>query len=1211
LFVVVPLFPYCVRRSFAGLRPQITQACPANCDCICMSEIPKAYEPQSVEDKWYDFWLKQGCFTADPARVTDKRPAYSIVIPPPNVTGMLHMGHVLNNTIQDILARRARMDGKEVLWLPGTDHAGIATEGMVAKQIRKEEKKDKRDIGREEFIKRVWQWKERHGGIIIQQLKKLGCSCDWTRERFTMDPEYVRGVQRVFVDLYRKGLIYRGKRMVNWCPATQTALSDEEVEMKPQKGFMYHFRVEAVEKDGTPVKITARPLTPSLSPSEGERVDGRPGEGKSSGPQIDSDGRTWLTIATTRPETIPADTAVAVNPKDPRYAHLIGKHVYRALPLDAPKEQRIIPIIGDEHVDFEFGTGVLKVTPAHDKADFDIGQRHQLPIIDVLTPDGKMTAAAGAELAGLDRFVARKKAAEILEAAGALAKTEPYENNVGFSQRADVPIEPRLSEQWFLKYPAVEQSRACVEQEDPVGRASSRAESGEAKGGSSGASPHQKMRFHPQRWAKVYDHWLTNIQDWCISRQLWWGHRIPVWYNEEARRKLTTHIPIIELTGSELAGDSIKQLRDAAWEFAANNKLLNQAFPNAETGWEIVVRPASLEHAFTHRGAANIQAVPALPELIRTAIKLGSLHHVPANEHFKAVHLFVAAVRIGGELFQVRITVKEHLDGQKLYDHQVFKRNTPDGQSPTPTALASEPTRPTSGADILIGDLFEDVNSAPTFTRCQLEEPGPGWRQDPDVLDTWFSSWLWPFATMGWSGEKSQDSRNPTLQAFYPTTDLVTGPDIIFFWVARMIMAGYEYMGELPFRNVYFTGIIRDKQGRKMSKTLGNSPDPLELIAKYGADALRFGTMRSAPLGQDVLFDEKDVELGRNFCNKLWNACRFRQMVGQTSRLSPSDSGEASKNETGATPVLRDEVQGEINPSLLTSDDKWILLKLHEAIREISEALNTYNFSTAVQALYRFFWSEYCDWYVEASKAVLGSAERGVRSAEQARRAANTIAVIDFVLSHTLRLFHPFLPFITEELWQGMGYATDMPEGQGGKTIMNAPWPKPFDSDSRDHYGLDDCYLEFANAKYEVVTQGRNLRRVGNIQAGKKVKFVLKPGREILPHDAEVIKILLNAEAIEISENYIAKKGTPTAHTPFGELFLPLEGLVDVEAEKSRLTKEKEKIEAEILRVKQKLANPAFTQKAPPTVLQEHEQRLEDWKVKLEHVKAALEGLNG
>ena len=455
-----------------------------------------------------------------------------------------------------------------------------------------------------------------------------------------------------------------------------------------------------------------------------------------------------------------------------------------------------------------------------------------------------------------------------------------------------------------------------------------------------------------------------------------------------------------------------------------------------------------------------------------------------------------------------------------------------------------------------------------------------GFTQDPDVLDTWFSSWLWPFATMGWP------EQTETLKKFYPTTDLVTGPDIIFFWVARMIMAGYEFMSEpkfglpdaMPFRNVYFTGIIRDKQGRKMSKMLGNSPDPLVLIGQYGADALRFGTMRSAPLGQDVLFDEKDVELGRNFCNKLWNACRFRQMQGG-------------------------EVQEEINPQLLSSDDKWILLKLDTAISEITEALSSYNFSTAVQALYRFFWSEYCDWYVEASKAVLHGTDTA--------RKANTLAVIDFVLSHTLRLFHPFLPFITEELWHGMGYAEDMPDDQGGKTIMFARWPKPLDEDFKGHYGLDDCYLDMVNAKYELVTQGRNLRRAGNISASKKVKFIYKPVNFTPPHDLEVIKLLLNAEALEVNENFQAAKGTPAARTELGELFLPLEGLIDVAAEKIRLTKEKEKLEGDIEKTEQKLANPNFVQKVPPQVLAEHQQRAIDFRAKLEHVLEALKALEG
>ncbi|HEY9510283.1 MAG TPA: valine--tRNA ligase, partial [Verrucomicrobiae bacterium] len=963
-------------------------------------EIPKAYEPQSVEDKWYDFWLKQGCFTADPARVSEKRPAYSIVIPPPNVTGMLHMGHVLNNTIQDILSRKARMDGKEVLWLPGTDHAGIATQMMVERALKKEEKKTKYDLGREEFLKRVWVWKEKHGGIIINQLKKLGASCDWTRERFTMDPEYSRCVQKVFVELYKKGLIYRGKRMVNWCPVSQTALSDEEVEMKPQKGFMYHFKVQVADATGGSGRESAQTSLPkdqsqlTSAATEGEEQKG--------GPEIDSEGRVWLTIATTRPETIPGDTAVAVNPKDTRYAHLIGKHVIRPLPIQLPAEQKLIPIVGDEHVDFEFGTGVLKVTPAHDKVDFEIFLRQKytekllglsqtvLDPIEVIGPDGRMTDLAGESLAGLDRFEARKVSVERLKELGVLVEEKPYENNVGFSQRADVPIEPRLSEQWFLKYPAVPESKACV-----------------ADG---------QMKFHPDRWAKVYDHWLTNIQDWCISRQLWWGHRIPVWYRKSETRN----------SKSETAQASI---------------------------WCDIVPPPDLEN----------------------------------------------------------------------------------------------------------------------------------WTQDPDVLDTWFSSWLWPFATMGWP------EKTPTLEKFYPTTDLVTGPDIIFFWVARMIMAGYEFMDDLPFRNVYFTGIIRDKQGRKMSKTLGNSPDPLVLISQYGADALRFGTMRSAPLGQDVLFDEKDVELGRNFCNKLWNACRFRQMVGTTP--DPTAAADA--------PPITFDVQGEINPKLLSTDDKWILLKLDAAIQEVTDSLNTYNFSTAVQTLYRFFWSEYCDWYVEASKAVFFG--------NDIPRKTNTLAVIDFVLSHTLRLFHPFMPFITEELWHGMGYSEDMPEDQGGKTIMFAHWPKPFDDDFKFHYALAPSDLDAANAKFDLVTQGRNLRRIGNIQAGKKVKYVFKPAQDLPPNEIEVIRLLLNAETVELNANFQSPKGTPAVKTNLGELFLPLEGHIDPAAEQARLKKEQEKIESEIVKVEQKLANPNFAQKVPPQVLAEHQQRLTDWKAKLDHVKTSLE----
>jgi valyl-tRNA synthetase len=974
-----------------------------------MAEVPKAYEPQAVEAKWYQFWLDKQLFVA---KADSPKPAYSIVIPPPNVTGILHLGHVLNNTIQDILARKARMEGKEVLWLPGTDHAGIATQVMVEKKIRKEEHKTRHDLGREEFLKRVWEWKEKHGGIIIDQLKKLGASCDWTRERFTMDPEYSRCVQRVFVELYKKGLIYRGKRMVNWCPATQTALSDEEVIMKQQNGSLYYFKVEVAEQPGT-----------------------------------------FLTIATTRPETIPADTAVAVNPKDPRYAHLIGKHVLRPLPPEFPREQKIIPIIGDEHVDFEFGTGVLKVTPAHDKADFEIGQRHNLPVVDVLNPDGTMNDLAGNDLKGLDRFKARKVAGEKLAELGALDKEEPYSNNVGFSERADVPIEPRLSEQWFLKYPSVQASTEVV----TTGR----------------------MKFFPDRWARVYEHWMSDIHDWCISRQLWWGHRIPVWtlsFTKSTFRRLPRDV-IIDI-------ESLFQSSGVDTPDGKNSGIASfgpARFPEQGRSW-----------------------IPWSYEVGRT-------------------------------------------DGQNegVFHHLNF---------------------PTTG-----GDTYQLVALTTSDTEARTLE-SQGFTQDPDVLDTWMSSWLWPFATMGWP------EYPPTLKKFYPTTDLVTGPDIIFFWVARMIMAGYEFMGDMPFRNVYFTGIIRDKQGRKMSKQLGNSPDPLDLINKYGADALRFGVMRSAPLGQDVLFDEKDVELGRNFCNKLWNACRFRQMQGG-------------------------DVQGEIDPKLLTSDDKWILLKLGAAIQEVSDALAEYKFNEATQTLYRFFWSEYCDWYVEASKAVLHGTDAAAK--------ASTLAVIDFVLSHTLRMFHPFLPFITEELWHGMGYNEDMPETQGGQSIMYAPWPKPFDAQFRAFYGLDNESLEFVDAKYELITFGRNLRRENNISSSKKARFILKPAVDLPPNDVAVLQILLNAEPLDVDPSYQPKKGAPTAHSDLGDLYLPLEGVVDLEAEKARLRKKLESIDVEIAKVQQKLSNPAFTQKVPPTVLKDHQQRLADWQAEKQRVQASLNALEG
>lgn len=888
-----------------------------------MSELSKAYEPQSVETRWYEYWLEKKYFIADPH---SQKPAYSIVIPPPNVTGVLTMGHVLNNTIQDILARLARMRGQEVLWLPGTDHAGIATQSVVERTLRKAGViKHRDDLGREKFLEKVWEWKEKHGGIIIQQLKKLGCSCDWTRERFTMDPEYSKCVQRVFVDLYKKGLIYRGKRMVNWDPSARTALSDEEVIMTEEKGHLWHLKYPMLDAAGKTV----------------------PGE--------------FVIVATTRPETMLGDEAIAVNPNDKRYERLVGTKVM------LPIANRSIPIISDQLVDPKFGTGCVKVTPAHDPADYEMALRHNLPFNVVIAPNGCMTPETGKDFAGLDRMEARKLAVEKMDALGLLLKVEDYVHNVGYSERSHVPIEPYLSEQWFLRYPSTQKSAEVV--------ASS------------------QIAFYPDRWAKTYAHWMENLKDWCISRQLWWGHRIPVWYHKKT-----------------------------------------------------------------------------------------------------------------GEIY------------------------------------------------------------------CDLQAPKDieNWKQDPDVLDTWFSSWLWPFATMGWP------EKTDTLKKFYPTTDLVTGPDIIFFWVARMIMAGYEFMGEKPFRNVYFTGIIRDKQGRKMSKSLGNSPDPLDLIGKFGADALRFGVMRSAPLGQDVLFDEQQVELGRNFCNKLWNACRYRQFQGG-------------------------ETEAEIDPRLLTGDDKWILLKLDSAIREVTSSLGEYKFNETAQILYRFFWSEYCDWYVEATKVV--------SYGNDAAKKANTLAVMDFVLSHTLRLFHPFMPFITEELWHGLGYNQDLPEGQGGGTIMHAHWPKPLDKDFCEHYGLSEKDAQFIENRNNLVVQGRDLRRAGNIQAGKKVKFVFKPAGQITDHDLAAVKQLLNAEALEVKTDYEPRKGTPTTHSTLGDLFLPLEGLIDVNAEKARLAREIQKDQAEIEKVNQKLANPAFVQKVPPAVLEEHKKRLITWEEKLRQHQTALEAL--
>jgi valyl-tRNA synthetase len=861
-----------------------------------MSELPKTYDPTAVEPKWYSHWIDKNYFHAD---AHSSKPAFSIAMPPPNITGVLTLGHVLNNTIQDILARRARMLGHEVLWLPGMDHAGVGTQTAVEKHLRKTEKKTRHDFGREEFLRRVLDWQEKYGGIIIDQLKRLGVSADWSRQRYTLDDKYVRAVLEVFVDLYKKGLIYRGRRMINWDPAAQTALSDEEVINKAQKGNLYWVRYEIVDESGR-----------------------------------------FIEVATTRPETIMADTAIAVHPKDKRYVDLVGKQAWR------PIAREKIPIIVDDAIDPEFGTGALKVTPGHDKIDFDIGQRHNLPVIDVLTPDGRIDCPTAPELHGLDRFEARKKAAELLQETGLLSKTEPHENNIGFSERSEVPIEPRVSEQWFLRYPKTKEALAVVRE--------------------------HLIRFFPAHWEKVYAQWLENIQDWCISRQVWWGHRIPAWYREK------------------------------------------------------------------------------------------------------------------------------------------------------------------------------DI-------RVQLGSPGEGWTQDPDTLDTWFSSWLWAYETMD----------EETRKKFYPTSVLVTGPDIIFFWVARMIIAGLEFKPgkserveeNIPFRHVYFTGIIRDKQGRKMSKSLGNSPDPLDLIAKYGADGLRFGLMRIAPSGQDIRFDEKQIEEGRNFATKLWNAARFRQMHGPSV----------------AEPKI------DINSLSIYAVE--VLARLDQTIDVVEHAYREYQFNIAAQRLYDFFWSDYCDWYIEVAKTDIYS--------ENVATKQSALAVMDFVLSAVLRLLHPFMPHITEELWSTFGF---------GKTSIQFVRPP------------EKMLVDFPSRRtlatvYELVQSGRNLRAEAGVPSNHKAKFALRSTDQQVAAERSAIARLLNASELIVDPEFKAAPGMPMATTSGGELVLVLE--IDLAAENQRLDKEIEKLEIELRTVRAKLDKASFVERAPAAVVAEHRQREKDFSAQIEKLKKA------
>jgi len=936
-----------------------------------MAEITKSYEARDVESKWYAAWQKAKCFAG---RAAPGQETYTIVIPPPNVTGILHMGHVLNNTLQDALIRRARLEGKAACWIPGTDHAGIATQTMVEKHLKKSEGKTRHDLGRDEFLKRVWAWRQEKGDIILNQLQQLGCSCDWDRTHFTMDPGYSRAVLTAFVKLYEQGLIYRGKRMVNWCPASLTALSDEEVEMRPTKSLLYKLGYELVEPSTT-------------KDAEGNVIP-----------------LTHLNVETTRPETIPADVALAVHPDDERYQHLIGKKVWRPL-----GERVQLPIVGDVAVDPVFAAGVLKVTPAHDKVDFEIGQRHQLPIIDCIQANGTMNEFAGPALAGMDRFAARKKASELLQENGSLIEEKAYENNVGYSQRAGVPIEPRLTQQWWLKYPRVEEAKAVVR--DGL------------------------IQMHPERWSKVYLNWLENIQDWCISRQLWWGHRIPVWYKKGLDRETLTPADLLDTTKIHVSLDG-----------------------------------------------------PADPQ---------------------------------------------------------------------------------------------------------------NWEQESDVLDTWASSWLWPFATLGWPDDSEQ--KKAGYGAFYPTTTLATGADIIFFWVARMIMAGLEFARpgapveqRIPFKHVYFNGIVRDKQGRKMSKTLGNSPDPLDLIAKYGADGVRFGLLQMAPLGQDVKFDEDRIEGGKNFCNKLWNATRFRQM-----------SGEMSDNSSLAAILAR------VDPKQLDDDDHAIIDALRDTMRVLEDGFKNFEFAGATQRLYSFFWNDFCDWYVEVAKSRL----------QDPAAKGHVLAIQDLVIRQFLLLLEPFAPFITEELWHLLGYSGER-TAMSAETGADGVAPSTFIQDTRLETSaaftaawvercakLDQAAAQRVEKLKQFTSLARQLKAEQSVAQKRDVKFIALADDAAWSFiEGNLAKITRLVGAASVVRT-VSEPALPAIVTAFGALYLDTGVKVDSASEKVRLSKELEQLSKHIAGTEARLANVAFTSKAPPAVLEGARKQLADQQTKRTELERLLKAL--
>ena len=898
-------------------------------------ELASKYNPTDIEPKWYQYWLDHQLFHSTP----DGREPYTVVIPPPNVTGVLHMGHMLNNTIQDVLVRRARMMGKNACWVPGTDHASIATEAKVVGKLA-EQGIRKSDLTREEFLKHAWAWTEEHGGIILKQLRRLGASCDWDRTAFTMDEVRSRSVIHVFCDLYRKGLIYRGVRMVNWDPKALTALSDEEVIYKEEHSKLYYLRYKVDQ---------------------------------------DPEGR-YAIVATTRPETIMGDTAMCINPRDPKNAWLRGKKVV------VPLVGRVIPVIEDEYVDIEFGTGCLKVTPAHDVNDYMLGEKHNLPSIDIFNDDGTLSQAAGLYV-GMDRFEVRKQIEKDLAEAGLLERVEDYTNKVGFSERTNVPIEPKLSMQWFLRMQHFADMALPPVMED-------------------------RLKFFPAKYKNTYRNWLANIKDWCISRQLWWGHRIPAWY----------------------------------------------------------VAPSS-----SPEGGETV-----LPE---------------------------------GELPKYIVAESEEEAWKQLYEKYPSLKSSPSGGVEGAAA---------SGITL---------------------------RQDPDCLDTWFSSWLWPLSLF--DGILHPD--NEEIKYYYPTADLVTGPDIIFFWVARMIMAGYEYRGDMPFRNVYFTGIVRDKLGRKMSKSLGNSPDPLALIDQYGADGVRMGLLLSAPAGNDILFDHALCEQGRNFNNKIWNA--FRLVKGwQTADVPQPEAARLAV--------------------------AWFGAQLDKTLAEVDDLFGKYRLSEALMQLYRLFWDEFSAWYLEMVKPAYG------QPVDQTTYRA-TLGFFDALL----RALHPFMPFITEELWQALEPRTD------GESIMVQPMPQP--------KPVDEALLAAFEHTKEVIAAVRSGRLQKNIPAKEPLTLQAAAGHRA-DFDAVIVK-MANLHAIEP----LAEKAAGAVSFLVGttEYAVPLGGLLNVEEERKKLETDLAYYEGFLASVMKKLGNEKFVANAKPAVVEAERKKKADAESKIASLREGLQAL--